>query len=203
MINVEIHPILYNTLIDPLLQSSRKKIISRIKPGNRVIDIASGTGQLTREMAGITPYVTGVDIEKSMINFASKRMNGSANGKLSYKIADARSLSEFKKENYDLATMSLALHQFAPGEWDAILNEIFNITEKLLILDYNYPLPPGLKKNLVYFIERVAGREHSRNFRAYMRAGGVIPIIEKQNLVCKEQEVSGSGIFSLYDISIS
>jgi hypothetical protein len=49
-------------------------------------------------------------------------------------------------------------------------------------------------------IERIAGKEHSRNFQAFMEAGGVIPIIENNSLICDDKEVSGSGIFCLYSV---
>lgn len=200
---MEVHPLLYNSIIDPLLASSRKRILKRIRSGSRVIDIASGTGQLTRELTSITPSITGIDLEESMIRYSLKKINGFKNSELTYKVEDARNLKSFGPGSFDVATLSLALHQFSRDDWPRVLKEILRISNSLLILDYNYPLPAGYRKHLVYIIERIAGKEHSKNFRDFMKAGGVIPIIESNGFICEEKEVSGSGIFCLYSIKAS
>jgi ubiquinone/menaquinone biosynthesis C-methylase UbiE len=197
---MELHPIFYNKLIDPLLASSRKRIVKNIEAGQKVIDIASGTGELVKDLKIKTSHITGIDLEDSMINYARRRTNGSGNDKIRFEIADARNLKKFNNESYDVAIMSMALHQFNPSDWSVILNEIFSITEKLIILDYNYPLPRGYKKQIVHTIERLAGKEHSRNFRAFNSIGGVIPIIEQNGYNCIYSEISGSEIFSIYII---
>ena len=200
---MELSPVIYNRIIDPLLASSRDRIIKHIAEGSRVIDIASGTGELVFDMAVRSSDVTGVDIEDTMINFAMKRQNGFENKNISFLKADVRQLDIFQQGSFDLATMSMALHQFDPSDWPKILKEVFRIAGKLLILDYSNPLPVGFKKSLVFIVERIAGRAHSRNFRIYNREGGVIPIVESYNYKCTHYEISGSGIFSLYHIELA
>jgi len=200
---MEIHPILYNILIDPLLHSSRRRILQHIENGQKVIDIGSGTGELVKEISQKTNQVTGIDLEESMIKFAVKRVNGSMSKGIRFEMIDVREMRQFPDHSFDLATMSMALHQFHPSDRDLILKEIFRVSEVLIILDYSNPLPEGFKKKLVFFIERMAGKEHSGNFREFNTSGGVVPIIEKSNFKCTHSEISGSGIFTLYRIEKS
>jgi len=39
-------------IIDPLLAGAQSGVISRLKPGQKVLDIACGTGSLSTAMAG-------------------------------------------------------------------------------------------------------------------------------------------------------
>ncbi len=195
---MELHPLIYNTLIDPLLKSMRKRILTYVGKGQKVVDIASGTGQLVRELSEKSEMVTGVELEASMIRYSDKRLIKEQATGISFVQADARNLYAFEDESFDVATMSLALHQFDPEDWDIILAEIFRIAETLIIADYSYPLPTGFKRKMVYIIERIAGKEHYRNFKAFMNKGGVIPVAEKNSLKCIHSELSGSGVFSMY-----
>lgn len=195
---MELHPYIYNALIDPLLASVRKRIKNQLDPDLKVVDVASGTGKLVREIYHNSSEVTGVDIEPSMINYSRRRIDGKSQDKISYIEADVRNLYFFEDKSFDIATMSLALHQFDPGDWNTILTEIIRISDTIIVADYNYPLPSYYKKNLVHLIERIAGKEHYSNFRAFMNNGGVIPIAERNALNCIHSEISGSGIFALY-----
>lgn len=195
---MELHPLVYNWLIDPLLSSSRVRIMKYIGEGQKVIDIASGTGELARDISLKADLVTGIDIEDSMIDFARKKLNGKTRKNVTFEKGDARMLVKFPDKSFDLAIMSMALHQFNPSHWKLILKETNRISHQLIILDYSYPLPAGYKKAIVHFIERLAGKEHSQNFRSFNKSGGVIPIVEKHGYSCSHSEISGSGIFTLY-----
>ena len=195
---MDVHPVIYHKIIDPLLKNSRNRLIRQIEPGQRVIDIASGTGQLVRELGAKTQFVTGVDSDSSMISYALEKANGAAQPGIQFREEDARFLKSFDDQSFDVATMSLALHQFKPEDRKKILTTVFRIAEVLFILDYSFPLPSGYKKSLVYFIERMAGKEHFLFFKDYMNQGGAIPIAREAGFSCKYHEISGSGIFTLY-----
>ncbi|MFW5645354.1 MAG: class I SAM-dependent methyltransferase, partial [Bacteroidota bacterium] len=195
---MELHPLIYNVLIDPLLASVRTRIKRQLSSGQKVVDIASGTGKLVLELYPETSKVTGVDIDASMIRFSRKKIDGKPSGRISFFEADVRNLYNFEDKSFDVAIMSLALHQFDPEDWNVILTEIIRISDTIIVADYNHPLPPGYKKNIVHTIERIAGKQHYSNFLSFMKSGGVIPIAEHNSLQCFHREVSGSGIFSLY-----
>lgn len=195
---MELHPVIYNKMIDPLLSSLRKRIINHIDKDQRVVDIASGTGQLAREISSVSAEVTGVDIEGSMIRYSINKINGAPTKRINFIEADARNLYIFEDKSFDVATMSLALHQFDPDDWNTILTEIIRIADTIIIADYSHPLPAGLKHRIVHMIERIAGKQHYNNFHHFMKSGGVIPIAEKNSLKCRQMERSGSGVFSLY-----
>lgn len=52
----------YSTFVDPLLIKMRKKFAEQIEPGQKIIDIACGTGAQVFELAKKAKQVTGVDL---------------------------------------------------------------------------------------------------------------------------------------------
>jgi demethylmenaquinone methyltransferase/2-methoxy-6-polyprenyl-1,4-benzoquinol methylase len=197
---MELNPRIYNRLIDPLLASVRSRLIFHAGEGQKVLDVASGTGELVRGLHKKSSYVAGVDIEGEMIEYSRMKAADSEKESMEFFRADARELSIFSDNSFNIATMSLALHQFNTQDRPIILSEIFRIADELVIADYSYPLPEGLKKVAVKIAERIAGKEHYQNFKTFMKEGGTKEITEKHGYTCIHTEASGSGIFSIYKI---
>jgi ubiquinone/menaquinone biosynthesis C-methylase UbiE len=75
-------------IVPPLLRAAR------LAPGQRALDIATGTGlaaQAAADVVGPTGHVTGADISPAMIAKARERLGGSPN--LSFVVEDGQSLS--------------------------------------------------------------------------------------------------------------
>lgn len=196
-IKMEIHPRIYNRLIDPLLKSTRNRIISRVSENDRVLDIACGTGELVKELAAKCASVTGIDLDERMIEFAIKNNSGPLNNTKFIK-SDAANLNKFNENSYSAVNFSLAIHQFYPDEQKVIINEARRLSNRIIITDYSYPLPGGIKKLLLHWIERMAGKDHYKNFREFLKKGGIPGIMGEAGMTCKHSEISGSGAFTLY-----
>ena len=69
----------YSTIIDPILGPMRKRVTEEIITGEKVIDIACGTGAQLFDIAGIASTVTGVDLSESMIRYANKLLQNYEN----------------------------------------------------------------------------------------------------------------------------
>ena len=81
--------------------------------------------------------------------------------------------AQIEDDEFDLATISLAIHQFSRTTALAILMELKRISSQILIIDYTSPLPGNLYKPLIQLTERIAGKEHTNNFRAFHKNGGI------------------------------
>lgn len=187
----------YSNFIDPVLVKMREKVGTHIKPGKKVIDIACGTGAQVFELAQKAKFVMGVDLSDSMIKKANETKAKKGFENTSFKVCDATELKSFAEKEFDVATMSLALHQFSPALYSSILNEMKRISNKIIIVDYSVPLP----KNIVGFGSRIAefmaGREHHRNFRKYYKNGGLEAIFKENGISAKESVYFARNAFQL------
>ncbi len=189
--------IVYNAVIDPLLSGLRRGVVARIDPEERVIDIACGPGTLAIDIARRANSVTAVDIEKDLINYASRRAARKGIANASFKVLDASDLSCFADNEFDVAVTSMAVHQFEPALAIKILYEMKRIASRVIIADYNCPMPAGIYRSVAYGIEKFAGGDHYRNFRNYMKAGGMEYFAREAGLSLISSEIRGGGVLSI------
>lgn len=189
--------IFYGTFVDPLLTRLRMRVTAEIKQGETVIDIACGTGAQVFALANRASQVTGVDLSQSMIDFANRKLEKSELKNISFYIADATRLEIFGDKIFDVATMSLALHQFDPGLYEPILSEMKRVAKRIVIVDYAVPLPKnyaGLGSRIAEFM---AGGEHNHNFKLYYKAGGLNSILPKHGIKIQKSAFIAKGAFQI------
>jgi ubiquinone/menaquinone biosynthesis C-methylase UbiE len=187
----------YDVVIDPILKSMRKKVLAEINDGETVIDIACGTGAQVFEMAKKAKLVVGVDLSESMMKFAQKKKQKQEILNVKFSISDATNLAEFAENEFDVATMSLALHQFTPEMYAPILNEMKRVAKRIVIVDYAVPVRSNFVGIISKTIEFMAGREHNRCYNEFCKAGGLNSILAKNSLAIYGQKNLGGGAFSL------
>ena len=166
-----------------------------IVPGEKVIDIACGTGALTLAMADHASHVTGIDLSEEMIITARRTARKRQSQNISFEMLDATDLSGYPDKSFDVAISSLAMHQFEPGTGVRVLREIKRVARRIIIADYNCPMRPGPAAWLAYLIEYIAGGDHYRNFRQYMTNAGLNKLAAEAGLSISSQEEKGSGVF--------
>ncbi len=164
-------PLFYANLIDPLLAGARRLILDQVPEGASVLDAACGTGDLARQLARRCARVQGVELDRDMVVYASRR----AGPRERYLLADASAL-ELPDDAFDLATLSMALHEMPPDRRVPVLTELLRVAPVVLVVDYAIPLPPVPTSLGVRLIERMAGVEHHAGFRSFREAGGVEPL---------------------------
>lgn len=187
----------YGTFIDPVLQNMRTQIAAQVKPGESVIDIACGTGAQVFAFSQTASKAVGVDLSESMIEWAQKNRKRKNIPHVEFHVADATELSLFQEKEFDVATMSLALHQFEPELHPVILNEMKRIAKKLIIVDYSVPLPKNYAGYGSQVAEFFAGLEHHANFKKYYAAGGLNHILPANSLQIKKSLLFGKNAFQL------
>ena len=191
----------YSTVIDPVLAPMRKRIARQIKPGETVIDIACGTGAQVFEMAKTAQKVVGADLSESMYKKAQKTLKKKKLDNVEFCLCDATGKLHFDDKEFDVATMTLALHQFDPEMHSTIISEMKRLAHRLIFIDYTYPLPKNITGTGSRFAEFFAGSEHFRNFRHYNRLGGLPAILPENNLNINYQTFFANGAFQLVECS--
>lgn len=188
---------IYKFMIDPMLSGLRSATANMIPGQLRIIDIACGTGALAFELGKNASYVVGIDAAESMIETAKHTKNKLGIKNAEFLVADATDLSQFNTHEFDVATISLAIHQFDRHTGLQILTELKRISKKTLIVDYACPLPPNYYKPIIWFIERLAGGAHYKNFKAYQKFGGIHSYLNHLKLDSLKESSKGKSIFSL------
>lgn len=187
----------YSTVIDPVLTSMRKRMARQINHGESVIDLACGTGAQVFEMAPVAKRVVGADLSESMINKAQKTLKKKNLSNVEFCLCDATGKLYFDNKEFDVATMSLALHQFDPEMHSDIIGEMKRLAHRMIFIDYTFPLPKNYVGAGSKFAEFFAGREHHRNFKHYMRLGGLPALLAENNLQISNQDFFAKGAFHL------
>ncbi|NOY67553.1 MAG: bifunctional demethylmenaquinone methyltransferase/2-methoxy-6-polyprenyl-1,4-benzoquinol methylase UbiE [Gammaproteobacteria bacterium] len=123
--------------------------LSAVRAGQKVLDIAGGTGDLAAKfssLVGPEGKVVLSDINSSMLNNGRSRLidKGIA-GNIEYVQADAQYLP-FPDNSFDCITISFGLRNVTDKE--LALRSMYRVLKpggRLLILEFSKPVTPGLK----------------------------------------------------------
>jgi demethylmenaquinone methyltransferase/2-methoxy-6-polyprenyl-1,4-benzoquinol methylase len=187
----------YSTVIDPILAPMRKRVTSEINHGEKIIDIACGTGAQVFELCETASKIVGVDLSESMISHAQNSVKKRNILNVEFFVCDATNLSRFEANSFDLAIMSLALHQFDPRLHSPILSEMKRVAQRIIIVDYAVPLPKNYAGVGSRVAEFLAGKEPNHNFKQFYRLGGLKAILPANNLTIQKSVLFGKGAFQL------
>jgi ubiquinone/menaquinone biosynthesis C-methylase UbiE len=189
--------IFYGTFVDPVLKRMRKRVVDHIQPGHTVLDVACGTGAQLFEAAGKTGKAVGFDYSESMIRRAVKTSRKNEFSHIEFKVLDATKEWPFSDYQFDVAILSLALHQFAPEYYFVILNELKRVASRKLIVDYAVPLPRNYIGTGSRVAEFLAGRQHNRNFKQFVKRGGLPVILPGHRFVIEQEHYFAKKAFQL------
>ncbi len=124
--------------------------LSGIRPGHVVLDLAGGTGDLTKAFAkrvGKTGRVVLADINESMVRVGRDRLiNEGIVGNVDYTIANAEALA-FPDNTFDLATIAFGLRNVTNK--DKALEELYRVLKpggQLMILEFSKVTQPLFAK---------------------------------------------------------
>jgi demethylmenaquinone methyltransferase/2-methoxy-6-polyprenyl-1,4-benzoquinol methylase len=120
---------LLNTLMTAGLHRAwnRKAVESTgLRPGERALDLACGTGSLTRDLAkrvGPDGYVLGVDFSREMLRVAQERPAPN----IEYRLGDATNLEGVEEDSFDTATIAYGARNVP--DLDALFSEMARVVK--------------------------------------------------------------------------
>ncbi|BBP45064.1 ubiquinone/menaquinone biosynthesis C-methyltransferase UbiE [Thiosulfatimonas sediminis] len=124
--------------------------LSGVRPGYKVLDLAGGTGDLTKAFAkrvGKTGQVILADINESMVRVGRDRLiNQGISGNVDYTITNAEALA-FPDNSFDVATIAFGLRNVTNK--DQALAELYRVLKpggQLLILEFSKVTNPAMAK---------------------------------------------------------
>lgn len=138
------------------------------KPGQRILDLAAGTGASSVSLARSGAEVVAADFSPGMIAEGERRHRGIPN--LSFRQADATALP-FADDEFDTVTMSFGLRNV--NEPEKALAELLRVTRpggRLVICEFSHPPSRAFNGFYRFYNDRilpVVARAMSSNAEAY------------------------------------
>lgn len=165
----------YDKFIAPNQDVIFEKIKRIIPTGSSVLDFGCGTGRLPLFLSDKCKSVTGIDlslknIEAAEINLQKANINNVnfIHGSADYIV---------NEKSYDFVTMSFVIHEIPQEARINILKKLKEAASKLIIADYsiNRTFTNRIFNELVEFF---AGSEHYKNYKSYLRFGGLESLLK-------------------------
>ena len=146
-----------------------------------ILDLCCGTGnQLNLLSKHGFRNLYCLDISDSMLEIAKRD-----DSPIKIYNKDATKTS-FDNASFDVVIISFAIHEKDRNTQQALINEAYRIIKKdgfMLVVDYVFDnKTTKFGRILISMIERIAGREHYRNFKNYIQNKGLLSLIKKDKL---------------------
>ena len=120
-----------------------------LKPGQRALDVAGGSGDLARGLAaqvGESGRVWLTDINPAMLEQGRRRLvDAGIAGNVEYALADAEDLP-FEPDSFDCVTIGFGLRNVTRKDKAlASMHRVLKPGGRLLVLEFSHPASAGLK----------------------------------------------------------
>ncbi|MFZ2323050.1 MAG: methyltransferase domain-containing protein [Ignavibacteriaceae bacterium] len=171
----------YDKFIAPNQDRMFAEIKNAIEPNSSVIDVGCGTGRFSFSVSDKVSKVAAVDLSKKNIDKANQTLTKKTNSKITFHHTN---LSDLLKQNlhFDYAVMTYVIHEVNPEERIALLKNMAQIADKIIIGDYLVPIKKGFWSVVNEVVEFAAGKEHYSNFRNYVANNGLAGMLEEAGL---------------------
>ena len=171
-----------------------------VKAGMNVLDIGCGTGAHLSLYQKANCNVFGVDLSSSMLKVAKEKLGESAD----LKLCNATDTG-FDDNNFDLILSSTVLHEMPEITRIEILKEARRILKsdgRILLIDF-YPGPikkfKGIYTKIIITIAEIfAGREHFKNYRYFIKNGGLPELLKRTGLKIMDKRIVSGGNFGIF-----
>ncbi|MFA6401900.1 MAG: class I SAM-dependent methyltransferase [Salinivirgaceae bacterium] len=172
----------YDTVIAPNQDTLFGQINSIIEPQSKILDVGCGTGRLAFALADSCESVLGIDLSTRNIDRANRTLQKQPNSKLSFRHSYVSELPVNGQKPFDYAVLTYVIHEVDEEERIPLLNEIAKVADKIIIGDYVFPRTKKIEGHISRGIEFLAGTDHYRNYKSYMKNGGIAYLAKKAGL---------------------
>jgi ubiquinone/menaquinone biosynthesis C-methylase UbiE len=193
----------YDRVIDPINAPLRDAAIRLAGPteSTTVLDVGCGTGSFVAAFLEAGASASGLDLSDAMLAIARERI---PNGE--FHTGDATAMP-FDDGTFDLTCASLFLHELEPDIRDGVLREMARITApggRLLVIDYrigSLRVKGWVSRTVSTVAERFAGRDHYRNWRTFMKEGGIPAAVERSGMSIDQAKIAAGGNMGIWLIN--
>jgi demethylmenaquinone methyltransferase/2-methoxy-6-polyprenyl-1,4-benzoquinol methylase len=192
---------IYDRLFENMNKGLRLAGVRLFRPakGMSVLDVGCGTGTHLALYQRYECKLYGIDASPSMLAQARARLGDSAR----LELGDASHMP-FENRAFDLIISMLALHEMSPSTQASVLRECKRVLKgdgRIVLIDFApgpyQPLQGWISKAVIYLSEIAAGRDHFRNYRRFMAAKGLAPLISQNSLQVEKQMILAGGTFAV------
>lgn len=176
----------YDLVVEPLnapLRAAARRLCPP-DPGWTVLDIGCGTGAAVAEYATLGCSVIGADPSPAMLAKARERLGPEAD----LRVVDGERLP-VEDGCIDLVLVSLVLHSVSNEDAVGLLREAARVLRpggRILVVDFGTSglrFPRGwIGRGVTVVAELAAGPQHSAHSLAYLRRGGLPPLVAAAGL---------------------
>jgi len=174
---------IYDCLLEPFLGGIKKKVADCIIRYDLfpAIDICCGTGRQCSLASDNQKQTIGLDLDLKMMIYAASKYPH-----LSFICSDASHIS-FGESLFRGVIVSYSLHDKPEEMRLELMQEAKRILApggKLILVDFERPwdFKSRIGRLSTLFVERLAGQDHFRNGRQFVRQGGLKELLKKEHL---------------------
>lgn len=177
---------------DLFIASYQDTAFARIKEivGNQatVLDVGCATGRLAFQLADKCRHIDGVDLSQRNIRVAIRKLEDHPTENISFHHEDVLQFLQKKPGRYDAAVMTYMIHEVDEPERHAILDALSKAAREIIIVDYLVPQPRNMTSFINDLVEYVAGPDHYRNFKSFLRGDGLRGLARRSGLSIVREE---------------
>ena len=171
-----------------------------VKAGMNVLDIGCGTGVHLSLYQKANCNVSGVDLSPAMLKIAKEKLGESADLKLC-----SATDTGFEDNKFDLILSSTVLHEMQVNLRIETLTEAKRILKsdgRILLIDFHSGPIKKFKgvytKIIITIAEIFAGREHFKNYRYFIKNGGLPELLKRTGLNIIDKRIVSGGNFGIF-----
>jgi ubiquinone/menaquinone biosynthesis C-methylase UbiE len=192
----------YDAIFDTMNRGLRGIGMNLFPPraGMEVLDIGCGTGAHLKLYQDSRCHIHGIDTSPAMLDVARHKLGGDAD----LRTCDATA-TPFADDTFDLILCSTVLHEMSPDTRGRVLDETRRILKaegRLLVIDFHTGTRKTFKgihtKIVITVSEVLAGREHYRNYRHFMRHGGIPGLMDSNRFDLEAQKIVSGGNMGVF-----
>jgi SAM-dependent methyltransferase len=178
---------LYHAILAPFAGGLWQSIADLIGDKSKVLDVGCGDGSLSFKLSRKCRHVTGIDLSKRMIDFASLQKKRRHILNVEFVQGNAARLPEILTERFDYAAAVMSLHEMDPASRHQVIAGCLKLADRLILADYAVPFPRNILGAAQTLMEVMAGKRHYEGFKDWQGKGGLDGFLEREGLKVHER----------------
>jgi demethylmenaquinone methyltransferase/2-methoxy-6-polyprenyl-1,4-benzoquinol methylase len=141
-----------------------------------------------------------VDVSESMLKIAKNKLGINAD----LRLCDATNTG-YSDKKFDLILITTVLHEMSHQVRTGVLKEARRILKedgRIILIDFHsvrFTRFKGIYSKIIITIsEIIAGREHYKNYRQFMKSGGLSNLIDQSGLEIEDKKIVSGGNIGIF-----